>query len=339
MKKILLTGGAGYIGSHIAVALVENGFEPVIVDNLSNSEISVIDAISELAGQAIRFYHADCTDRQALQSVFESEGKISGVIHLAAYKAVGESVEKPLDYYDNNLGAMSSLMRAMLETGTTNLVFSSSCTVYGNADKQPVTEETPWKEAFSPYGHTKQICERIMQDVQQANPGMKQVSLRYFNPIGAHPSGKIGELPLGKPNNLVPFVTEVAAGKRDKLTVFGDDYNTPDGTCIRDYIHVVDLAEAHVAAVKYLLESTSAQLDVFNIGTGKGVSVKEIVEIFEDVNRVKLNVEYGSRRAGDVETIYADARKSAEALGWAAKYETGDALKHAWNWQKNLLER
>lgn len=338
MKKILLTGGAGYIGSHIAVALIENDFEPVIIDNLSNSEARVIDAISELAHRRIRFHKVDCTDKTELRKVITAEKEISGVIHLAAYKAVGESVEKPMKYYDNNVGSMSAVLQIMQEFGFSNLVFSSSCTVYGNADQQPVTEETPHKEAFSPYGFTKQICERMMQDMQHANPGLKQVSLRYFNPIGAHPSGKIGELPLGTPNNLVPFVTQVAAGLREKLTVFGNDYNTPDGTCIRDYIHVMDLAEAHVAALKYMLSSPTSQLDVFNIGTGEGVSVKEIIDIFKDTNKVDLNVEYGPRRAGDVETIFADARKAEKVLRWKAAYSVHDALKDAWKWQKNLVQ-
>lgn len=339
MKKILLTGGAGYIGSHIAVALVENGFYPVIVDNLSNSHESVVHAISELAGIKVRFYQADCSDTTALRSIFKAEGEISGIIHLAAFKSVSESAAKPLDYFDNNLGAMASILRVMLESKTTNFVFSSSCTVYGDADEQPVTEKTPLKEAFNPYGYTKQVCERMMRDLQYAHPGLKQVSLRYFNPIGAHPSGKIGELPLGKPNNLIPFITQVAAGIRDKLTVFGDDYNTPDGTCIRDFIHVVDLAEAHIAALKQMILNTSPQLDVFNLGTGTGVSVKEVIAIFEDVNQVGVNVEYGPRREGDVEYIYADARKAAEGLGWKTKYTTRDALRDAWNWQKNLLKR
>lgn len=339
MKKILLTGGAGYIGSHIAVALAARGFEPVIVDNLSNSNPSVIDAIAELTGHKIPFHKVDCTNKAELQKVISAEEEISGVIHLAAYKAVGESVEKPMKYYDNNVGAMSSVLQVMQHSGISNLVFSSSCTIYGNADQQPVTEDTPHKEAFSPYGFTKQICERMMRDMQQAHPALKQVSLRYFNPIGAHPSGKIGELPLGTPNNLVPFVTQVAAGLRDKLTVFGNDYNTPDGTCIRDYIHVMDLAEAHVAALEYMIASTTSQLDVFNIGTGKGVSVKEIIDIFKDTNKVDLKVQYGPRRAGDVETIFADARKAEDVLRWKAAYSVSDALKDAWNWQKNLLKR
>lgn len=339
MKKILLTGGAGYIGSHIAVALVESGFYPVILDDLSNSHASVIGAISEISNCPVSFYQADCADINALRGIFDTEGGFGGIIHLAAYKAVGESVEKPLDYYDNNLGSMTAILRVMQEFNSSNFVFSSSCTVYGNADHMPVTESTPWKEAFSPYGHTKQICERMMRDVQTANPTLRQVSLRYFNPIGAHPSGKIGELPIGVPNNLVPFVTQTAAGIREKITVFGKDYDTPDGTCIRDYIHVSDLADAHVAALRYMIDMNQPGLDVFNIGTGEGVSVKEILDIFREVNQVDLNIEYGARRAGDVEKIYADPSKAAEVLKWKAEHTTADALRDAWNWQRNLLKR
>lgn len=339
MKKILLTGGAGYIGSHIAVALVEAGFEPIIVDDFSNSDRSVIAAIESIVKKKITSYEADCCDFEAILKIIQDEETIAGTIHLAAYKAVGESVEQPLKYYRNNIGAMTSVLRAISESGLSNFVFSSSCTVYGSPEKQPVTEESPWQPAFSPYGYTKQVCERIMQDIQISNPLLKQVSLRYFNPIGAHPSGKIGELPIGKPNNLVPYLTEVAAGIREKLTVFGQDYNTADGTCIRDYIHVLDLAAAHVSALKFMIENNTPQLSVFNIGTGYGVSVKEIIDLFEEVNNMKVNIEYGDRRKGDVEAIYANSEKANNTLGWKAKYSTKDALKHAWNWQKNLQEK
>jgi len=335
MKKILLTGGAGYIGSHIAVALVDGGFEPVIVDNFSNSEPSVIEAIESVTGRSISFYKADCRSLDALRDIVNKEGEISGVIHLAAFKAVGESVEKPLDYYDNNVGSLVSVLRIMQEKAISNLVFSSSCTVYGSPEKQPVTEKTPWAEAFSPYGYTKQICERMIRDVQVSHPESNQVSLRYFNPIGAHPSGKIGELAIGKPNNLVPYITQVAAGIREKLVVFGKDYNTLDGTCVRDYIHVVDLAEAHVKALNYMINSSTSQLSVFNIGTGHGVSVKEVIDTFQKVNGVNINVEYGPRRPGDVEAIYADSQKAVDEMGWEARFTIEDALKHAWKWQKN----
>lgn len=339
MKKILLTGGAGYIGSHIAVALVDAGFEPIVLDNFSNSSPSVIPAIESIINKPIRFYNADCADVNALREIMEKEKTIDGIIHLAAYKAVGESVEKPLEYYENNVGAMMAVMRTIKTFNLTNFVFSSSCTVYGTPEIQPVTEEAPWQDAFSPYGYTKQVCERIMQDFQHANPEIKQVSLRYFNPIGAHPSGKIGELPIGKPNNLVPFITQVAAGIREKITVFGKDYNTPDGTCVRDYIHVSDLAMAHVRALNYMIDNPVSQLSVFNVGTGYGVSVKEIIEIFQEVNGVSLKVEYGERRKGDVEAIYADSEKANKELGWAAQYNTEDALKHAWKWQQTLKEK
>lgn len=336
MKKILLTGGAGYIGSHIAVALVEAGFEPVIVDDFSNSQRSVIAAIESIVNKKITFHEADCCNYAAIAKIIKEEKTIAGTIHLAAFKAVGESVDFPLKYYENNIGSMTSVMRAITEAGLTNFVFSSSCTLYGMPEQQPVTEESPWQKPFSPYGFTKQVCEKMMQDVQISFPEFKQVSLRYFNPIGAHPSGKIGELPIGKPNNLVPYLTQVAAGIREKLTVFGNDYNTADGTCVRDYIHVVDLAAAHLSALKYLIENNTPQLSVFNVGTGHGVSVKQIVDLFEEVNNMKVNVEYGERRKGDVEAIYANCEKANTVLGWCAKYSTKDALKHAWNWQQNL---
>lgn len=338
MKKILLTGGAGYIGSHIAVSLVNSGFEPVLLDNFSNSKPSVISAIEAIVQKPISFYEADCTDEAALGKIVEKEN-ISGIIHLAAFKAVGESVEKPLSYYQNNVGSMLAVMEVIKKFKLSNFVFSSSCTVYGNAETQPVTEETPWLPAFSPYGYTKQICERIMSDFQVAHPEMKQVSLRYFNPIGAHPSGKIGELPIGTPNNLVPFITQVAAGIRKKLTVFGNDYNTPDGTCIRDYIHVCDLADAHVKALVFMMEKPQSGLHVFNVGTGNGVSVKELIDQFEEVNQTKVNFEYGPRRKGDVEAIYANSDLANKQLGWKANYTTADALKHAWKWQQNLKSK
>ena len=336
MKKILLTGGAGYIGSHIAVSLVESGFEPIILDNFSNSEPSVISAIESIVNKKISLHEVDCCNTEALRDVIKKEETISGIIHLAAFKAVGESVENPLKYYENNLGAMISILNAISEFNISNFVFSSSCTVYGTPEEQPVTEETPWQDAFSPYGYTKQVCERMMQDLQISNANMKQVSLRYFNPIGAHPSGKIGELPLGKPNNLIPYLTQVAAGIREKLTVFGKNYNTPDGTCIRDYIHVVDLADAHVRALNFMMQNNTTQLSVFNIGTGFGVSVKEITDMFQKVNNTEVNIEYGPRREGDVEAIYANSSKANTELGWNAKFSTKDALKHAWQWQKNL---
>ncbi len=336
MSKIILTGGAGYIGSHIAVSLVEHGFHPVILDNFSTSDKKVIDALKTLTKNRLSAFETDCRDWKAVLKIMRSQGEITGVIHLAAYKAVGESVEEPLKYYDNNIGSLLGIASAMEMAQIKNFVFSSSCTVYGTPEEQPVFESTPWEKAFSPYGYTKQCCERIIEDLQIANPELNQVSLRYFNPIGAHPSALIGELPIGKPNNLVPFITQTAAGMRDELTIFGTDYNTPDGTCIRDYIHVMDLAEAHVAALKYMLNKRDSSLDIFNIGTGKGVSVKEIIEIFEEVNGVKVPYKNGARRPGDVESIYANVDKATEVLKWKAEYPVSEALEHAWKWQKQL---
>jgi len=335
MKKILLTGGAGYIGSHIAVQLYENGYIPVVIDNFSNSQESVIEPLRELTQNRLILYKADCNSFNQLSDIFK-EHVIEGVIHLAAFKAVGESVEQPLKYYENNIQSLVQLLKVMRENKVNNLVFSSSCTVYGTPDKQPVTEETPWKPAFSPYGYTKQICENILKDTHKAHPKLSVVSLRYFNPVGAHPSGLIGELPIGTPNNLIPYITQVAAGIREHLTVFGNDYDTPDGTCIRDYIHVVDVAEAHVSALDYLKRKKDSSLEIFNIGTGKGVSVQEIIDIFQDVNKVPLKVVYGDRRPGDVEGIYADVTKGEKELNWKAKYDIKDSLKHAWKWQQNL---
>lgn len=336
MKKILLTGGAGYIGSHIAISLVENGYEPILLDNFSNSEAHILDQINALAGRSIKLYNADCSIPATFDQIVKAEGEIHGIIHLAAYKAVGESMQTPLLYYQNNLTAMWAVLDAMTRHGISNLVFSSSCTVYGEPDTEVVTENSPIKPAFSPYGYTKQVCERMMEDLNNTKSNISQISLRYFNPIGAHPSAKIGELPIGTPNNLVPFITQVAAGWREKITVFGSDYKTSDGTCIRDYIHVVDLAEAHVLAIGKILDSEGSSLETFNIGTGQGTSVKEIIDIFQDVNDTPINVEYGSRRAGDVPSIFANADKVKSELGWKAKFGIEDCLKHAWQWQKTL---
>lgn len=336
MKKILLTGGAGYIGSHIAISLVENGYEPILLDNFSNSEKHILDQINSLAGKPVKVYSADCSDPITFDKIVKEEGKIDGIIHLAAFKAVGESVQKPLKYYNNNLSAMWAVLDAMTRHGIENLVFSSSCTVYGEPDTEVVTEQTEKKPAFSPYGYTKQVCERMMEDLNNTDSKISQISLRYFNPIGAHPSAKIGELPIGTPNNLVPFITQVAAGWREKITVFGSDYETTDGTCIRDYIHVVDLAQAHVLALGKILDSEGSSLETFNIGTGQGTSVKEIIDIFQDVNDKPINVEYGDRRAGDVPSIFANSDKAKTELGWEAKFGIEDCLKHAWEWQKTL---
>ncbi|MTI31042.1 UDP-glucose 4-epimerase GalE [Xanthovirga aplysinae] len=337
-KKILVTGGAGFIGSHTVVELNQAGYEAVIIDNFSNSEKGVIEQIEKITGIAPKIYEGDCNDIQLMQNIFDQEGLFAGVIHFAAYKAVGESVEKPLDYYHNNLNSLLILLRTMENFKVSNLVFSSSCTVYGEPDLLPVTEESPKKQAESPYGNTKAISEEILEDtVKGKNSNLKAVALRYFNPIGAHPSSLIGELPLGVPNNLVPFITQTAAGLRERLTVFGDDYNTPDGTCIRDYIHVVDLAKAHVKAFEYLEnQGNDSFFDLFNVGTGKGNSVLEAIKTFEQVNGLKLNYTIGQRRSGDVEKVFAKVDKSEKLLNWKAELSLDQALKDAWGWQKKL---
>lgn len=341
---VLVTGGAGYIGSHTVVALHEAGFSPVVVDNFSNSNPSALDGITSIIGQPVPFVNADCGDFQAMNKLFDDQATsgrpIGGVIHFAAYKAVGESVEKPLDYFENNIGSTANLLRVMEAHGVASLVFSSSCTVYGEPDAIPVDENAPIKVAESPYGYTKQACERLITDVAHARPEMAVALLRYFNPIGAHPSAAIGELPLGRPNNLIPFLTQATAGKREPLTVFGNDYDTPDGTCIRDYIHVVDLAQAHVAAMNWLLESTPAEerdtpiLEAFNLGTGTGSSVKEVLDTFEEENGVEVPFAFGPRRPGDVVAIYAQAEKAKAVLGWEAQKSLGDSLRDAWNWER-----
>ena len=336
-EKIIVTGGAGYIGSHTVVALVESGFEPVIIDDFSNAERQVHERLESITGKSLTLHEGDCNDMNFMSGVIEKEGNIKGVIHFAAFKAVGESVQKPLAYYQNNIGSLLVLLKLMEKHNIDNFVFSSSCTVYGQPDQLPVTETTAKKPAESPYGNTKQICEEIIEDYVKSTTQFKAVSLRYFNPIGAHPSSLIGELPLGVPGNLVPFVTQTAAGLRPEIVVFGDDYNTPDGTCIRDYIHVVDLAKAHVKAIAYIQKSSQAKLyDIFNLGTGKGNSVLEVIKTFEKVTGEKLNYKIGPRRSGDVEQVYASVDKSNDLLGWTAGLDLGQALKDAWNWQKTL---
>ena len=335
-RKILVTGGAGYIGAHVVVALYEAGFQPVIADNFSNSRESILAGIAAILGQEVKCHRADCTDPQALRKIFQEEADTAAVIHFAAYKAVGESVQKPLKYYHNNVGSLVALLQVMEEFKVDKLVFSSSCTVYGIPDALPVTEETPVKKALSPYGNTKQICEDVLCDLVKSGSSLKAIALRYFNPIGAHPSAKIGELPLGVPNNLVPFITQTAAGIREKLTVFGNDYNTPDGSNIRDYIHVADLAEAHLAALTKILNHQHDGLEIYNIGTGRGNSVLEVINTFEQVNKLKLNYEIGPRREGDVPEIYADVTKANQELGFKTKFTLEQALKSAWNWQQYL---
>jgi UDP-glucose 4-epimerase len=333
-KKILVTGGAGYIGAHSVVELIQSGYEPVIIDDFSKSDSTLLNGIEEIINRKPEFIEGNCSDRHFLRSVFKNH-EFSSVIHFAAYKSVGESVQKPLFYYHNNIDSLISLLGIMQEFKVKNLIFSSSCTVYGEPDQIPVGESAPFKRAESPYGATKQMCERILEDSYRI--GFRIISLRYFNPIGAHPSALLGELPIGTPNNLVPYVTQTAIGKREKLTVFGNDYNTPDGTCVRDFIHVVDLAIAHLKAMEYLdKQSEEIFYDVFNVGTGIGVSVLELIEKFQIATGIKLNYSIGPRRAGDVEKTYADASKVNRILKWKSRYTIEEALLHAWKWEEKL---
>lgn len=337
--RILVTGGTGYIGSHTTVELQNAGYEVVIVDNLSNSNIKVLDGIEAITGIRPAFEEVDCTDKPALKAVFEKYPGIKAIINFAASKAVGESVQKPLLYYRNNLDTLINLLELMPEFGVEGFVFSSSCTVYGQPEVLPVTEDTPRQTATSPYGNTKKICEDIITDAVHADAPYKAILLRYFNPIGAHPSAKIGELPLGVPQNLIPFVTQTAAGIREQLSVFGDDYNTPDGSCIRDYINVVDLAKAHVVAVERMLTGKSLEnVEVFNVGTGRGLSVLEIVETFQKVTGVKLNYKIVGRREGDIEQVWADPTKANQVLGWKAEASVEETLLSAWRWQESLAK-
>ena len=336
MKKscVLVSGGAGYIGSHTSVELINAGYDVVIVDNLSNSDLNAVEGVRKITGVDIPFVEVDCCDRAAFRKVFE-QYEFDSVIHFAASKAVGESVQKPLEYYGNNLTSFMNVIGLMREFGRRNIVFSSSCTVYGEPEKQPVTEQTPRKPATSPYGNTKQMCEDILRDSLAAYPGMKGIALRYFNPIGAHPSALIGELPRGVPQNLVPFITQTAAGLRECLSVFGDDYPTPDGTCVRDYIHVSDLADAHLAALKYL-DRDERKYDVFNVGTGEGTSVRQIVDEVKKVTGLPFTETVMPRRAGDPPHLIGSPKRINEEMGWHAKYDVEDIVESAWNaWQAN----
>lgn len=335
MKNILITGGAGYIGSHTAVALVQSGYNPIILDDFSNSDRGVLQGLKKIISKDVIFYEGDCNDKGIVNNIFE-EHLISGVIHFAASKAVGESTQNPLKYYANNINSLVVILEVMHAHDVDNIVFSSSCTVYGQPDQLPVLESTPRKEAESPYGNTKKICEDILQDHIKSSAGTKVIALRYFNPIGAHPSAEIGELPLGIPANLIPFVTQTAAGIRDKITIFGNDYNTKDGTCVRDYIHVLDLADAHVKSLEYLDKQKVNFFDIFNVGTGNGNTVLEVVQAFEKVSNQKLNYEIGARRPGDIEKVWANTDKVNRLLGWKAKYNLEDSLRDSWNWQKKL---
>ncbi len=336
-KKILVTGGTGYIGSHTTVELQNSGYEVIIVDDLSNSGIEVLDSIEKITGTKPAFEQFDISGREKTDDFFRRNQDIAAIIHFAAFKAVGESVEKPLDYYRNNLVSLMNLLECQIKYNVANMVFSSSCTVYGQPEKLPVTEQTPRKDAESPYGNTKRISEDILRDTIAANPQLKGIALRYFNPIGAHPSALIGEFPLGVPQNLVPFITQTAAGLRGELKVFGNDYNTPDGSAVRDYINVVDLAKAHVIAIERLLENKNkSNYEVFNLGTGTGLSVLEVVTGFEKATGVKLNYRIVERRAGDIEKIWADTTFANEELGWKAEKTLEETLLSAWNWEKNV---
>ena len=333
MKRILVTGGLGFIGSHTVVELQNEGFEVVIIDDLSNTTIKVLDSISEITGVKPDFYNIDLRIKSDVQSFF-NENKIDGIIHFAAFKAVGESMHKPLDYYENNLGALVYLLQEMRDRNIDNFIFSSSCTVYGQADELPITEKAPVKTAESVYGNTKQIGEEIIRDTCNAHK-INAIALRYFNPIGAHDSIKIGELPLGVPQNLIPFVTQTAAGIREELSVFGDDYDTPDGTAIRDYIHVVDLAKAHIAALKRLINKKNTNaFEFFNIGTGTGSSVLEVIKAFEKASGQKLKYKIVGRRTGDITAAYADTSIANKELEWETKKTLEEALDSAWKWQQ-----
>ena len=337
---ILVTGGTEYIGSHTVVELQQAGYEVVIVDNLSNSNVDVLDGIERISGIRPHFVEADCTDMAAMKNLFDTYKGIAGIINFAASKAVGESIEKPILYYRNNLNTLMNLLDLMAEYNVKGIVFSSSCTVYGEPDENPVTESAPIKTATSPYGNTKQICEEIIHDVIHSGAPFKSVILRYFNPVGAHPSAEIGELPNGVPQNLIPYLTQTAIGIRKELSVFGDDYDTPDGSCIRDFINVVDLAKAHVIAVERMLQNKSdANVETFNLGTGVGLSVKELISAFERATGVKVPHKIVGRRAGDIEKVWADPAYANNVLGWKAESTIEDTMRSAWAWQCRLRER
>ena len=339
-ERILVAGGTGYIGSHTVVELQEAGYPVVIVDNLSNSNKEVLDGIEKITGIRPDFVEADCTDMDAMQKLFDNYPDIKGIINFAASKAVGESMQKPILYYRNNLNTLINLLEQMNTHGTKGIVFSSSCTVYGEPDENPVTEAAPIKKATSPYGNTKQISEEIIKDVIAAGAPFKSVILRYFNPVGAHPSAEIGELPNGVPQNLLPYVTQTAMGIRKELSVFGDDYSTPDGSCIRDYINVVDLAKAHVIAVCRMLEDKSeTAVEVFNLGTGNGVSVLELIDTFEKATGVTVPKKIVGRRPGDIEKVWANPQYANNVLGWKAETPLVDTMRSAWAWQQKLRER
>jgi UDP-glucose 4-epimerase len=335
MDKILVTGGLGFIGSHTVVELQNEGYEVVIIDDLSNSSIEVLDGITSITGKAPLFEKMDLKEKSDVEKFFKKHQDIKGVIHFAASKAVGESVQEPLKYYENNIGTLVYILKELSKLPEASFIFSSSCTVYGQADELPITENAPVKIAESPYGNTKQIGEEIIRDTCKVTTSLKAIALRYFNPVGAHESGKIGELPIGVPQNLVPFITQTGIGLREQLSVFGDDYPTPDGTCIRDYIHVVDLAKAHVVALQRLLKNKNkSNFETFNLGTGKGSSVLEVVKSFEKVSGEKLNYKIVGRREGDIISAYADTTKANKELGWKSELNLDDAMRSAWKWEQ-----
>ena len=336
-KKILVTGGLGYIGSHVVVELQNEGFQVIVIDNLSNSSMDVLDRIIEITGITPLFEKIDLRDKNMVSDFFKRHSDIFGVIHFAASKAVGESTNNPLKYYENNISPLVYILQQLEKIKDQNFIFSSSCTVYGQADKSPITEDTSLKKAESPYGNTKKIGEQIIEDTCKINNNLNAISLRYFNPIGAHSSAKIGELPIGTPQNLVPFVTQTGIGIREELSIFGKDYPTPDGTCIRDYIHVVDLAKAHVIAMKrIILKDNSDNYEVFNLGTGKGSSVLEVVNAFEEISGIKLNYIFSERRAGDIVAAFADTQKANKILGWKSELSLNEAMLSAWEWEKKI---
>lgn len=335
--KVLVTGGLGFIGSHTVVELQQKGFEVVIIDDLSNSSIDVLEGIEAITGILPLFEQIDLKEKHSVEAFFDKYNDITGVIHFAASKAVGESVEKPLHYYENNLNTLIYMLKAVLNLDASNFIFSSSCTVYGQADQMPITENAPIKPAESPYGNTKQIGEEIITDTCKVYPELNAIALRYFNPIGAHPSAKIGELPIGVPQNLVPFITQTAAGLRKELSVFGNDYPTPDGTCIRDYIHVVDLAKAHVIALERLVNRKNTyNFETFNVGTGTGSSVLEVIQSFDKVSGKSLPYKFAPKREGDVIQAYADTTKANQELGWKAESSLDDAMHSAWKWEQHI---
>ncbi len=337
-KQIIVTGGAGYIGSHTCVELIESGYEPIIIDNFSNSSHFIVDRIEQIAGYRPALLELDCLDYDNLINHLQDFSNLTGIIHFAAFKAVGESTQKPLAYYENNIGSTINMLKLLRHFDLNNFIFSSSCTVYGQPEELPVTEHSPILPAESPYGRTKQICEDIIRDYSKSNEDFKAISLRYFNPIGAHPTSLIGELPLGVPNNLVPYITQTASGLRDELSIFGNDYDTPDGTCIRDYIHVVDLAKAHVAAFRYSENVAEGMYDIFNLGSGHGNSVLEVVKTFEEVSGQSLKYKFAPRRPGDVVKVFANVEKSKKEMDWQTELSLKEGLRDAWNWQLKLKD-